>query len=148
MKKVIFLMLAMSMSLGLMSCSSDDDSSNEPQFTIQGVWKVSQYFANNVEQDIDDYCAFKGSFQFVAPNVFVENGFEVVEGTTNCVAKTAISGTWVKNNNSYTLTFASGVASTVFPNTFTTITNSSNLNKFEITYTEFGQPRRLVFTKQ
>lgn len=147
MKKVIFLMLAMSMSLGLMSCSSDDDSSNEPQFKIDGIWKVTQYFANNIEQDVDDFCAFKGNFQFVPGGTFVENGYEVEEETLNCIAKTAVGGTWVKNNNSYTITLNAGAVSTVLPNTFTPVINSNNINRFEITYTEFGQPRRIVFTK-
>ena len=144
MKKVIFLMLAMTMSLGLMSCSSDDDnSSNEPQFTIVGTWKVTQLFINGVEGNVADYCSYRGTFQFINPGTFVENGYEL-DGT-NCMAMETAAGNWVKSGNSYTI---SNVTSTVLPATFTPITTTTNINKFELNLSAGGIPTKLVFTKQ
>lgn len=143
MKKVIFLMLAMTMSLGLMSCSSDDDSGNEPQFSIVGTWKVTQIFINGVESDVDDYCSYRGTFQFINPSTFVENGFELVDDV--CTAKETAAGTWTKTGNSYTI---ANVTSTVLPATFTPVTNSSNINQFELNLTAGGIPTKLVLTKQ
>lgn len=143
MKKVIFLMLAMTMSLGLMSCSSDDDSGNEPQFSIVGTWKVTQIFINGVESDVDDYCSYRGTFQFINPSTFVENGFELVDDV--CTAKETAAGIWTKTGNSYTI---ANVTSTVLPATFTPVTNSSNINQFELNLTAGGIPTKLVLTKQ
>lgn len=143
MKKVIFLMLAMTMSLGLMSCSSDDDSGNEPQFSIVGTWKVTKIFINGVESDVDDYCSYRGTFQFINPSTFVENGFELVDDV--CTAKETAAGTWTKTGNSYTI---ANVTSTVLPATFTPVTNSSNINQFELNLTAGGIPTKLVLTKQ
>lgn len=143
MKKVIFLMLAMTMSLGLISCSSDDDGGgNQPQFNIAGTWKVTQVFVNGVEQNVNDFCVYRGTFQFINPGTFVENGYELVDDT-DCTALETAAGTWVKNGNSYTL---SNVTSTVLPTTFTPITNTENINKFELNLSG-GIPARLVFTK-
>lgn len=144
MKKVIFLMLAMTMSLGFISCSSDDDnSSNEPQFTIAGIWKVSQIFINGVEGNVADYCSYRGTFQFINPGTFVENGFELVD--TTCTPIETVAGAWVKTGNSYTI---SNVTSTVLPATFTPITSTTNINKFELNLSAGGIPTKLVFTKQ
>ncbi|WP_143736318.1 lipocalin-like domain-containing protein [Moheibacter sediminis] len=144
MKKVIFLMLAITMSLGLISCSSDDDNtSNEPQFNIVGTWKVTQIFINGVESDVNNYCSYRGTFQFINPNTFVENGFELVEN--NCTAKETAAGTWTKSGNSYTI---ANVTSTVLPATFTPITTTSNISKFELNLSAGGIPTRLIFTKQ
>lgn len=144
MKKVIFLMLAMTMSLGMISCSSDDDTgNNEPQFSIVGTWKVSQIFINGVESDVDNYCSYRGTFQFINPSTFVENGFELIDEV--CTAKETAAGTWTKSGNSYTIT---NVTSTVLPATFTPVTTSSNINKFELNLSAGGIPTKLVFTKQ
>lgn len=147
MKKVFALMFAFVMGLGMISCSSDDDSSsNTPQFTIVGTWKVTQVFINGVEHNVDDYCPYKGTFQFITGGTYVENGFEL-DGTT-CVAADVLGGTYVKSGNNYTLTINGGSTSSVLPTTFSPITNTTTINKFELNLSAGGIPTKLVFTKQ
>lgn len=146
MKKVFALMFALLMGVSMVSCSSDDDSPAAPQFSILGTWKVSKVYINGVEQNVDDFCSYKGTFQFVSPNTYVENGFEVVG--ENCVAKDPIGGTWAKSGNTYTLTLPSGTNSTVLPLNFTPVTNSNNINQFELNLSAGGIPTKLVFAKQ
>lgn len=146
MKKVFALLFALSIGLGIISCSSDDDGPAEPQFTIVGTWKVTQVYINNVEFDVNEYCPYKGTFQFVNPSTYVENGFTQVD--TNCVANEPIGGTWAKNGNNYTLSLPAGTTSTVLPATFTPIVNTNNISKFELNLSAGGIPTRLIFTKQ
>lgn len=146
MKKVFAMMLALTMGLGMVSCSSDDDGGSGPVFTIHGTWKVTQVFINGVEHDVNDYCPYRGSFQFVSGGTYVENGYEL-DGT-DCLALDPIGGTWVKNGNTYTLTLNAGAVSSVLPNSFSPITNSSNINTFELSLSAGGIPTKLVFTKQ
>src|SRR5690606_15619000 len=136
MKKVFALMFVLLMGVSMVSCSSDDDSPAAPQFSILGTWKVSKVYINGVEQNEDDFCSYKGTFQFVSPNTYVENGFEVVG--ENCVAKDPIGGTWAKSGNTYTLRLPAGTSSTVLPLTFTPVTNSNNIYKFQFTFTTAG----------
>jgi len=147
MKKVFAMMLAMTIGFGMVSCNSDDDDGvNTPQFTIHGIWKVTQIFINGVEHNVNDYCPYKGSFQFISGGTYVENGFELVE--SNCIASDPVGGTWTKNGNTYTLTLNAGATSSVLPNSFSPIVDSQNINMFELNLSAGGIPTRLVFTKQ
>jgi hypothetical protein len=146
MKKVFALMFAFVMTLGLVSCNSDDDSGSTPQFTIVGTWKVTQLFINGVEQNVNDYCPYKGTFQFITGGTYVENGYEL-DGT-NCVAADVLGGTWTKSGNSYTLALNNSATSSVLPTTFSPVTNSTTINKFELNLSAGGIPTKLVFTKQ
>lgn len=147
MKNVFALMLAMFVGLGMVSCSSDDDNGSTPQFTMVGTWKVTQVFINGVEHNVDDYCPYKGTFQFVTGGTYVENGFEL-NNTNDCVAKETVGGTWAKSGNTYTLTLTGNASSTVLPNSFSPITTSGVINKFELNLSAGGIPTKLVFTKQ
>ncbi len=145
MKKLFAMLFVLTMGFGLISCSSDDDNGGGPQFTIHGTWKVTQVFINGVEHDVNDYCPYKGSFQFISGGTYVENGYELVE--TNCLSSEPIGGTWTKSGNNYTLTLNGGVASSVLPSTFTPITNTDDINKFELNLSAGGIPTKLVFRK-
>ena len=148
MKKVFAMLLILTMGFGLVSCSSDDDSVSGPQFTIVGTWKVTQIFINNVEANVDDYCPYNGTFQFINGGTYVENGYEMEMVNLDCIPLDVVGGNWAKNNNSYTLTLNGGETSTVLPSTFTPIIDSDNINKFELSLSAGGIPTRLVFTKQ
>ncbi len=146
MKKVFALLFALSIGLGMISCSSDDDSSSTPQFTIVGTWKVTQAYFNGIEQNVADVCIYKGTAQFINGGTYVENKFDLNDADV-CVQGDAIGGTWAKSGNNYTLTFNSGQTSNLLNNTFTTVLNSDNINKFEVVSTA-GGTTRLIFTKQ
>lgn len=146
MKKLFALLLITSFSFMSFSCSSDDDSPSGPQFTIVGTWKVTQIYINGVQGNVNDYCPYKGNFEFVDGGTYVEKGYELVG--TDCNAKPTLGGTWIKSGNNYTLTLNGTATSTVLPSTFTPITNSENVNKFELNLSAGGIPTRLIFTKQ
>lgn len=147
MKKVIFLMLAMTMSLGLISCSSDDDNSNVPEFTIVGTWKVTAQYINNTQQDISSICAFKGNVKFISGGTYTEDVWEEEQGVP-CHLEETIGGTWVKNGNNYNITISTVGGQSILPGTITPITENGVINKFEITGSSLGTTTRLVFTKQ
>lgn len=139
-------MMAMTMSLGLMSCSSDDDSSNEPQFTIVGTWKVTAQYINNVPQDISDVCAFKGNVKFISGGTYTEDVWTEEEGVA-CHLDETIGGTWTKNGNSYNITISTVGGESILPGTITPIVGD-DITKFEITGSSLGTTTKLVFTKQ
>lgn len=146
MKKVIFLMLALTMGLGVISCSSDDDSGNQPQFNIVGTWKVTAQYINNTQQDISDVCAFKGNVKFISGGTYTEDVW-MEDDTTACHLEETIGGTWVKSGNSYTVNITTEGGESILPATFTP-TIGENISQFEISASSLGTTTRLVFTKQ
>jgi len=148
MKKNFYLIIALVFSLGLISCSSDDDSPTVtgPQFTIVGTWKVTNIFINGIEHNVNDYCPYKGLFQFINGGTYVENPY--TQNGINCISTDAIGGTWSNLGNTYTISLTNNVSSSVLPTTFHPITDEINLNKFELNLTAGGIPTKLIFTKQ
>ena len=145
MKKVFAILFALTLGFGMISCSSDDDAGG-PEFTIHGTWKVTKLLINGVEHDVQDYCPYRGTFQFISGGTYVENGYELLE--ENCVASDPVGGTWQKQGNTYTLTLNGGAVSSVLPNSFSPIIDTNNINEFELSLSAGGIPTRLTFSKQ
>ncbi len=140
-------MFALTISLGFISCSSDDDGGNQPQFSIIGTWKVTAQYINNTQQDISDVCAFKGNVKFISGGTFTEDVW--MEGDAMpCHLEETIGGTWVKNGSSYTVNITTTGGVSILPATFTPVIENGVINKFEISASSLGTTTRLVFTKQ
>lgn len=147
MKKIHYLIFVLVTVFGTISCSSDDDSSsNQPQFSIVGTWKVTQQIINGVQQDVEAMCSFKGNVKFVNGGTYVEDIYNL-NSENACVLSETIGGTWEKHGDSYSLNIVEGGELSILPSTFTPTTDVNNLNKFEISHTALGTTTRLVFTK-
>lgn len=146
MKKVFAILFALTLGFGMISCSSDDDAGG-PEFTIHGTWKVTGKFINDVSQDISGECIYKGNVKFISGGTFVEDVW-TEEQNVACHLDETIGGNWTKSGNNYTVTITTQGGTSILPNTFTTITESGVINKFEIKETSLGTTTRLVFTKQ
>src|SRR5690606_17795409 len=102
MKKVVFLMLAMTMSLGMISCSSDDDSGNGPNYSVVGRWEVASYTVNGV--DIEE-CSLNGIRQFRTDSSYLQDEFvEDEEGNCTETIDSPIVGTYTKSGNNFSTT--------------------------------------------
>lgn len=140
-------MLAITLSLGMISCSSDDEGSDQPQFNIVGTWKVTAQYINNTPQDISDICIFKGNVKFINGGTFTEDIW-MESDVMDCHLHETIGGTWAKNGNSYTVNITTQGVESILPSTFTPTINNDNITQFEISETSLGTTTRLVFTKQ
>lgn len=138
MKKVIFLMLAMTMSLGFISCSSDDDN-NEPNYSVVGRWEVTSYTVNGVA--IEE-CELNGVRQFRTDGSYLQDEFEEDENgnCTETVDSPAI-GTYSKSGNNLTTTV--GVVTKTYKIEFVnesrfTLTETFNNIDFIYTYSKIN----------
>lgn len=99
MKKVIFLMLAMTMSLGLISCSSDDDNNDGPNYSVVGRWEVTSYTVNGV--GIEE-CELNGVRQFRTDGSYLQDEFiEDENGICTETIDSPIIGTYTKSGNNF-----------------------------------------------
>lgn len=147
MKKSVYLMFTFALSLGFISCSSDDDGPNQPQFNIIGTWKVTAQYINNVPQDISDICYFKGNVKFISGGTFTEDVWMETDEMP-CHLHETIGGTWAKSGNTYTVNITTQGGESILPASFTPTIDNNNITQFEISETSLGTTTRLVFTKQ
>ena len=97
MKKVIFLLLIIITTLGLSSCTSDDDNPDQDQ--LIGKWKAIEYSFNGVENS--DPCDLEGVFSIKSDGTFTNEDYESDQNDT-CFLDETVSGTWTNNGkNSY-----------------------------------------------
>ena len=146
MKKVFAMMLALTLGLGMVSCSSDDDG-NQPQFSIIGTWKVTEKYVDGNIQDISDDCIYNGTIKFINGGTYVEDVFEETEEQPCSLVET-IGGTWSKSGNNYTLNITTQGYESMMPTTFTAVVDGNDLNHFEISETSLGTTTTIVFSKQ
>jgi hypothetical protein len=96
MKKVFALLLISS--LGLTSCSSDDDGSNGPNYSMVGKWNITTYTINGEEFD---ECTLNGVRQFKQDGTYLQDEFVENETTGACeeTENSPLIGTWTKSND-------------------------------------------------
>lgn len=95
MKKIVVLFLAV-LSLGVVSCSSDDDSGA----SIHGKWYFNKVGFGTFLIDYDHECTTqKDYFEFLASGILNEANHDV-----NCEASVE-SGTWAKTGNQLSISF-------------------------------------------
>lgn len=95
MKKVFLVMLGLALGLGMMSCSSDDDSG--PMYSIVGKWKITQYTING---DPFEECSLNGIRQFKNDGVYLQDDYELDEnGECKSTEDSPLIGTYQWNGN-------------------------------------------------
>jgi len=147
MKKVFALMLISFLGFGLVSCNSDDDGNNEPEFSIVGTWKVTEKYINNEIQDISGECVYNGNIKFINGGTYVEDIYMETDDVPCSLVET-IGGTWSKSGNNYTLHITTQGYESMMPETFTAEVEGTDFNHFEISETSLGTTTTLVFTRQ
>ena len=131
MKKII-LLVAVSISMCVTSCKSDDDAAGpvEMQDPFVGTWKIAQEFENGVEL-MQETCDLEETI--VVKNDGTYSGTYYLMGASDCEVGGTYTGSWENlGNNKYKITsngeetISIEATITFSGNTMTTITNDED----------------------
>ncbi len=102
MKKVFAMMLALTVGLGMISCSSDDDNGGGPNYTVVGKWEITNYTVGGTS--VED-CSIEGMRQFKPDGTLIQEQFEEDENGV-CVEteNSPLIGTYTKSGNNLSTT--------------------------------------------
>jgi len=102
MKKVFALMLVFSLGFGLVSCSSDDDSNDGPNYSVVGKWKVTARTFDG--QPVEITCQLNGVRQFKNDGTYLQDDYQIDETTGECTETidSPLIGTWSKSGDDFT----------------------------------------------
>jgi len=102
MKKILLLMSALIMAISFNSCSDDNDD-NQNSEKIVGIWRLSQLYINNIDQQINE-CEKKMTIEVFENGTYIEKDYEYNELLTECLLYDQVNGTWENLGNSmYTM---------------------------------------------
>lgn len=97
MKKVFAFVVLVSFGLGLISCSSDDDSVDGPNYTVVGKWSITSYTINGVSQED---CTTNGVRQFKTDGTYLQDEYLIDPETEECTEtiESPLIGTYTKTS--------------------------------------------------
>lgn len=102
MKKVFAMMLALTIGLGVVSCSSDDDNGGGPSYSVVGKWEITNYTVGGTS--VED-CSIEGMRQFKPDGTLLQEEFEVDENG-ECIEteNSPLIGTYTKSGDDLSTT--------------------------------------------
>lgn len=102
MKKVFAMLFAATLGLGMISCSSDDDSSSGPNYTVVGRWDITSYTVNGT---IVEECSNNGIRQFRTDGSYLQDEFiEDENGVCTETVDSPLIGTYTKSGDNLNVT--------------------------------------------
>lgn len=91
-------MSALIMAISFNSCSDDNDD-NQNSEKIVGIWRLSQLYINNIDQQINE-CEKKMTIEVFENGSYIEKDYEYNEALTECMLYDQVNGTWENLGNS------------------------------------------------
>lgn len=98
MKKILLFMSAIIMAISFNSCSDDNDDNQNPD-KIVGIWRLSQLYIDNIDQQVNE-CEKKMTIEVFENGTYIEKDYEYNELLTECLLFDQVNGTWENLGNS------------------------------------------------
>jgi len=104
MKKVFAILFALTISLGMISCSSDDDSGSGPNYSVVGKWEITERVFDGNPVEIP--CELNGTRQFQPNGTYLQDEFVSNPDTGECeeTEDSPLIGSYNKSGNNFTTT--------------------------------------------
>lgn len=98
MKKILLLMGVLIFSISFNSCSDDNNDNQNPD-KIVGIWRLSQLYIDNIDQQINE-CEKKMTIEVFENGTYIEKDYEYNNLLTECLLYDQVNGTWENLGNS------------------------------------------------
>ncbi|MBA5628303.1 hypothetical protein [Moheibacter lacus] len=104
MKKVFAMLFALSLGLGMLSCSSDDDGGDGPNYSVVGRWEITNYTVNGT---VVEECSNNGTRQFRTDGSYLQDEFiEDENGVCTETLNSPVIGSYTKSGDNLNVTIS------------------------------------------
>ncbi|WP_109851349.1 lipocalin family protein [Aquimarina sp. AU58] len=85
------------------SCSKDDDTSNEKTSDLIGTWELIHEQQSNLPENTLSDCEKTSTIEFKSDKTYIEKTFAIANG--NCVSDGEYNGSWSESGDQLTLQY-------------------------------------------